>query len=75
MNVILKTNIILLITALSITACTSSPTPEPEPVKQLNSAQSQRLHAKQAQDELSKKQRQGRIDRTSHNKLVNYIKL
>ncbi len=54
MNVILKTNIILLITALSITACASSPTPEPEPVKQLNSAQSQRLHAKQAQDELSK---------------------
>ncbi len=54
MNTILKTNIIFLITALSITACASPPLPEPEPIKQLNSAQSQRLHAKQAQDELSK---------------------
>jgi len=54
MNIILKANTVLLISALLITACASPPTPEPEPVKQLNSAQSQRLHAKQAQDELSR---------------------
>jgi len=46
----IRTNIILLLTLLFITACASSPAPHNKPE---NSAQSQKDNAKRAQDELS----------------------
>jgi len=49
MNPVVKTNIVLL-TALLITGCSSSPPPQEDPY---NSADSQKSSAKQAQDELS----------------------
>ena len=46
----IRTNIILLLTLLFISACASNPTPHN---KAENSAQSQKDNAKRAQDELS----------------------
>ncbi len=55
MKTFVKTNIVLLLTALSlslpIVGCSSTPQPQ---VDQGNSADSQRSNAKQAQDELSR---------------------
>ncbi len=50
MKAFVKTNIVLLLTALLIAGCSSSPKPQ---VDQGNSAESQKSNAKQAQDELS----------------------
>jgi len=51
MNPVVTANIILLISALFISGCSSAP----EPMKdQGNSAQSQKSNAKQAQDDLSR---------------------
>lgn len=50
MSPVVKTNIVLLLTALSIAGCSSSPAPQED---QGNSADEQRTRAKQAQDELS----------------------
>jgi len=49
MNPVVKTNIVLLLTALSIAGCSSTPEPQEDPY---NQADSQRSRAKQAQDEL-----------------------
>lgn len=49
MNTVVKTTIVLL-TALFITGCSSSPPPQQDPY---NPADSQKSSAKQAQDELS----------------------
>lgn len=55
MNHVVKTNIVLLLTALSlslsITGCSSGPLPKEDPY---NQDDSQRSRAKQAQDELSR---------------------
>ncbi len=51
MNTAIKTSIVLLITALSISSCSSTPEVKKDPG---NSAQSQRSNAEQAQDELSR---------------------
>jgi len=51
MNTIAKTNIVLLLTALLIAGCSSSPQPQADPG---NSAESQKSNARQAQDELSR---------------------
>lgn len=55
MNHVVKTNIVLLLTALSlslsITGCSSDPLPKEDPY---NQDDSQRSRAKQAQDELSR---------------------
>jgi len=51
MKPVVKTNIVLLLTALFIAGCSSAPQPQK---KSGNSADSQRSHAKQAQDELSR---------------------
>jgi PBP1b-binding outer membrane lipoprotein LpoB len=45
-----KTYIVLLLTALFISGCSSSPPPQNDPY---NQADSQKSNAKQAQDELS----------------------
>jgi uncharacterized lipoprotein YmbA len=50
MNTIVKANIVLLITAMSITGCSTSPEPKKDPY---NQDDSQRSRAKQTQDELS----------------------
>ena len=50
MNPVVKTNIILLLTALSLAGCASSPEPQTDPY---NDADSQRSRAGQAQGELS----------------------
>jgi len=50
MKLIVKMNIVVLLTALSITGCSSTPVPQEDPY---NQADSQRERAKQAQDELS----------------------
>ena len=50
MNPVVKTNIILLLTALFIAGCASSPKPQADPY---NDADSQRSRAGQAQGELS----------------------
>jgi hypothetical protein len=50
MNPAVKTTIVLLLTALSITGCSGSPKAQDD---QGNLADSQRSNAKQAQDELS----------------------
>ncbi len=50
MNLVVKTSIVLLLTALFIAGCSSSPPPQNDPY---NSADSQKSSAKQAQDELS----------------------
>ena len=50
MSRIIKTNIVLLLTALLITGCSSTPEPQQDPY---NQADSQRSRAQQAQDELS----------------------
>jgi len=50
MNLVIKTNIVVLLAALSITGCSSTPEPQEDPY---NQADSQRSRAKQAQDELS----------------------
>ena len=50
MNLVVKMNIVLLLTALSITGCSSTPVPQEDPY---NQADSQRSRAEQAQDELS----------------------
>ncbi len=47
----IKTNIVLLLTALLMAGCSSAPQPVDD---QGNSADSQRSRAKQAQDELSR---------------------
>ena len=46
----IKANIVLLLTALFITGCSSAPPPQQDPY---NQADSQKSNAKQAQDELS----------------------
>ena len=51
MKSIVKTNITLLLTALLITSCSSTPTPERDPY---NDADSQRSRSGQAQDEMSR---------------------
>jgi len=55
MNRVVKTNIVLLLTALSlslsITGCSSDPQPKEDPY---NQDDSQRSRAKQAQDELTR---------------------
>ncbi len=51
MNYVAIANIVLLISALSITGCSSAPEAKKD---QGNSAQSQKSNAKQAQDELSR---------------------
>jgi hypothetical protein len=55
MNHVVKTNIVLLLTvlslSLSITGCSSDPLPKEDPY---NQDDSQRSRAKQAQDELSR---------------------
>ncbi len=51
MNLVVKTNIVLLLTALSIAGCASSPEPQEDPY---NQADSQRSRAEQSQDELSR---------------------
>ncbi|RKZ61416.1 MAG: hypothetical protein DRQ44_11780, partial [Gammaproteobacteria bacterium] len=51
MKPVVKTNIVLILTALFIAGCSSTPQPQEKPG---NSADSQRSHAKQAQDELSR---------------------
>ena len=51
MNSVVKTNIVLLLAALSIAGCSSSPAPQNDPY---NDADSQRSRAKQTQDELSR---------------------
>jgi len=53
MSPVVKVNIVLLLTALSITGCASAPVPEPEKYDPYNTADSQRTRAKQTQDELS----------------------
>lgn len=50
MNLVVKTNIVLLLTALSMAGCSSTPEPQKDPY---NSADSQRSRAEQSQDELS----------------------
>jgi len=50
MNPVVKTNIVLLLMALLIAGCSSSPEAKEDLTDQANS---QRLNAKQAQDELS----------------------
>lgn len=49
MKRVVKTNIVLLLTALSIAGCSSAPMPAED---QGNSADEQKSNAKQAQDEL-----------------------
>ena len=51
MNLVVKTNIVLLLTALSIAGCDSSPEQQEDPY---NQDDSQRSRAKQSQDELSR---------------------
>ena len=51
MNLVVKSNIVLLLTALSIAGCSSDPIPQEDPY---NDADSQRSRAKQTQDELSR---------------------
>lgn len=51
MKPVVTANIILLISALLITGCSSAPEPKKDPG---NSVQSQKSNAKQAQDELSR---------------------
>lgn len=51
MNPVVKTNIVLLLTALFITGCSSTPEPRED---QGNSADEQRSRATQTQDELSR---------------------
>lgn len=51
MNTIIKSIIIVLLTALSIAACSSSPEQKRDPY---NDADSQRSRAGQAQDEMSR---------------------
>ena len=51
MKRVVKTTIVLLLTALSIAGCSSAPMPAED---QGNSAASQKSNAKQAQDELSR---------------------
>lgn len=51
MNAAIKSIIILLLTALSITACASNPEPKRDPY---NDADSQRSRAGQAQGEMSR---------------------
>ncbi len=50
MNPVVKTKTLLLLTALTIAGCTSTPVPQNDPY---NDADSQRSRAKQTQDELS----------------------
>jgi hypothetical protein len=50
MKFVVKTSIVLLLTALSTAGCSSSPAIQED---QGNSADAQRIRAKQAQDELS----------------------
>lgn len=50
MNHVVKTNIVLLLTALLIAGCSSTPEQSND---QWNSAETQKSKAKQAQDELS----------------------
>jgi len=50
MSPVVKTSIVLLLTALLIAGCSSTPEPPDDPY---NSSDSQRSRAKQAQDELS----------------------
>jgi len=58
MKPVIKTSIVLLLTALplslSITGCSSTPEPQVTQVDQGNTADSQRSNAKQAQDELTR---------------------
>ncbi len=51
MKPVVKTNIILLLTAMLLAGCSSDPVPQKDPY---NDADSQRSRAKQAQDELSR---------------------
>ena len=51
MNTIIKSCIILLITSLSVIACSSDPVPKHDPY---NDADSQRSRASQSQGELSR---------------------
>ena len=51
MEVQMKTNILILLTALLITSCSSAPTPQRDPY---NDADSQRSRSGQAQDEMSR---------------------
>ena len=55
MNRTVKTNIVLLLSALFITGCSSEPIAADDPY---NQADSQRSRAKQTQDELSSETRQ-----------------
>ena len=50
MNPVVKTMILLLLTALTIVGCASTPVPQNDPY---NDADSQRSRAKQTQDELT----------------------
>ncbi len=50
MSLVVKTNIVLLLTALFLAGCSSTPEPQEDPY---NQADSQRSRAKQTQDELS----------------------
>jgi PBP1b-binding outer membrane lipoprotein LpoB len=54
MNLVVKTNIVILLMALFIAGCSSAPELQQDPY---NQADSQRSKAKQAQDELSSETR------------------
>ena len=51
MNLVIKTNIILLLTALFIASCSSAPAPQGDPY---NDADSQRSRSDKAQDEMAR---------------------
>ena len=51
MKSVIKTTIVLLLTAMAITACSSDPVVQNDPY---NDADSQRSRSKQAQDEMSR---------------------